>query len=167
MAMYYHVLNVGNYVKDLIADGAKPIRAEKFARILAREANPGEEVISWSVAADGSPILEKTATANLGDWVVQKADSFGDPIIDSNGNPNEWIISGEVFRRKYVEADLPGLYKPVGGIQQFLKLPEGICLQQWGEEMTVDVGGYINITNPDDMYVISGRDFADTYKEVK
>lgn len=32
--------------------------------------------------------------------------------------------------------------------------------------MKIAAGGYINITNPDDMYAISERDFTDTYKIV-
>ena len=32
--------------------------------------------------------------------------------------------------------------------------------------MNIAAGGYINITNPDDMYGISERDFEDTYKVV-
>lgn len=32
--------------------------------------------------------------------------------------------------------------------------------------MNIATGEYINITNPDDMYGISERDFNDTYKQV-
>ena len=32
--------------------------------------------------------------------------------------------------------------------------------------MAIAAGGYINITNPDDMYGISQRDFEDTYKYI-
>lgn len=32
--------------------------------------------------------------------------------------------------------------------------------------MTIAAGGYINITNLDDVYAISKRDFEDTYKFV-
>ena len=61
----------------------------------------------------------------------------------------------------------PGVFKPKGGPQKFVKVSEAIKINQWGGEMNVDAGGYINVTNPDDMYIISGRDFADTYKEKK
>lgn len=32
--------------------------------------------------------------------------------------------------------------------------------------MNIAAGGYINITNPNDMYGISKRDFEDTYKVI-
>ena len=49
--------------------------------------------------------------------------------------------------------------------QTFLRLPEAITLRQWGEEcMRVDAGGYINVTDKNNIYVISQRDFEDTYE---
>ena len=53
-----------------------------------------------------------------------------------------------------------------GGIQVFVRTSENITVFQWGSDMTVAAGGYINITNPDDMYAISQRDFDDTYRPV-
>ena len=57
-----------------------------------------------------------------------------------------------------------GVYRPKGGVQVFVQIPDNIILEQWGSEMKVAAGGYINITNPDDMYAISARDFTDTYR---
>ena len=45
-------------------------------------------------------------------------------------------------------------------------LSEAIHIVQWREEWNVDAGGYINITDPEDLYVISGRDFSDTYQVI-
>jgi hypothetical protein len=39
-------------------------------------------------------------------------------------------------------------------------------LEQWGSKMQIAEGGYINITDPSDMYGISERDFTDTYRKV-
>ena len=58
------------------------------------------------------------------------------------------------------------IYKPVGGVQVFLPVLEDIIIYQWGKEMVIGRGGYINITNPEDMYGISERDFTDTYRTV-
>ena len=41
-----------------------------------------------------------------------------------------------------------------------------VILEQWGGEMKIEAGGWLNITNPDDIYGISERDFYDTYKFV-
>lgn len=50
--------------------------------------------------------------------------------------------------------------------QTFVEIPDNIILNQWGENMAIATGGYINITNPDDMSGISQRDFEDTYKYI-
>ena len=58
------------------------------------------------------------------------------------------------------------IYKPPGGPQTFVEIPDNIILNQWGEDMAIAAGCYINITNPDDMYGISQIDFEDTYKYI-
>ena len=86
-------------------------------------------------------------------------------MIDRNGHANQWIICDAVFRKKYQAVPgQPGLYQPAGGPQRFVRVPEAVRIVQWGEEWNVDAGGYINITDPEDLYVISGRDFSDTYR---
>ena len=86
-------------------------------------------------------------------------------MIDNNGHKNQWIIKDSVFKGKYeVDPNNIGIYKPTGGKQIFIQIPDNIIVTQWGSEMKVSSGGYINITNPDDMYVIQERDFNDTYR---
>ena len=99
--------------------------------------------------------------------VVTKLDENLDVVIDNNGHMNQWIIDDSTFSKKY-EKDSNGsdVYKPTGGIQIFVQINEDITIFQWGSEMTIASGGYINITNPNDMYAISKRDFEDTYKFV-
>ena len=171
----YKKVDTREYVTEGLTVGRLvPIQAEKFARIIARQGTEGEEVISWSADQDGRAIQEKVdkvgvdqETGELG-WVVTKADENGQPIIDANGHANEWIIADSTFKKKY-EADeaTPGLYKPTGGVQTFVRIPENLTLFQWGSDMNIAAGGYINITNEDDMYGISARDFEDTYKQVE
>lgn len=168
---YKKVEDIRGYVQKLIDDGAQIIVGEKTARIFARPGIPEEErIISWSVDADGNPVLEKEALVSANesgvpDWVATKIDDMGNEIIDANGHTNQWIIGDATFRKKYeAVSEQPGVYKPVGGPQKFVRLNKGIHIVQWGEEWNVDAGGYINITNPEDMYVISGRDFNDTYR---
>lgn len=170
---YFVINNIHEYVKRRIEQNAQVVLAEKMARIAARQGVSGEQIVSWSVDAVGNPVMEKTAEVNADDsgnpgWVATKVDDDGYVIVDQNGNRNQWIISDSIFRKKY-EADQlkPGLYKPVGGIQRFMRLEEAITVQQWGKEWNVDAGGYVNITKEDDYYVISQRDFNDTYRIVQ
>lgn len=170
----YTKVDVLTYVKNGLESGTLvPIQAEKFARIMARPGTIGEEVISWSVDSAGNEIKEKVDTVSLDEdtnnhgWIVTKTDENGNIILDSNGHSNEWIISDSTFQKKYeIDGDNPTLFKPKGGVQTFVQIPDNVILNQWGSDMMIAVGGYINITNIDDMYGISKRDFEDTYKVV-
>lgn len=164
--MDYVKVDVKNYVRDGITSGKLiPREAERFARIIARRGNTTEEVISWSVDNDGKEIKEKVAIVNDGDWIATKVNDLGEVIIDNNGHANEWIIDGETFKKKYeVDPENEYLFKPKGGVQVFVQIPDNIILEQWGSDMKIARGGYINITNPNDMYGISERDFLDTYR---
>lgn len=169
---YKKIENISAYVQKLAKEGANLIIAKKWMRIMARKGTPGEKVISWSVTADGDLIMEKEAEvgqdAETGenDWIATKIGKDESVLVDEHGNKNEWIITDTVFWQKYrQDQEHPGYYVPVGVSQTFLRLPEAITLRQWGEEsMRVDAGGYINVTDKNNIYVISQRDFEDTYE---
>ena len=168
----YNKVNVNEYVETGLKNGTlEVIKAEKTGRISAVKGTVGEEVISWSVDEKGNPIQEKVATVSVDEngetgWIVTKLDENGKPVIDQNGNLNQWIIDDKTFKKKY-ELAKDNVYKPTGGVQTFVKVNDNIILNQWGSDMMIAAGGYINITNADDMYGISGRDFADTYGTVE
>lgn len=168
----YIKVDVLKYVKKGLEDGIlQPIIAEKFSRIVAIQGHVGEEVISWSVDSNGNAVQEKIAMVELDKitnepgWIVSKVDENGQIIFDKNGKVNQWIIADSLFKRKYelVDNEL-NMYKPVGGPQIFVQIPDNLILNQWGADMKIAMGGYINITNINDLYGISERDFIDTYK---
>lgn len=170
----YVKVDVNKYVRKGLENGSLiPFKAEKFARIIAEQGIVGEEVISWSTDKDGKPIKEKVDSIKIDEktnnpgWIATKANEQGNPIIDGNGKLNQWIIQDSVFKAKYEpDSENHGLYKPAGGIQIFVRIPDNIILNQWGQEMKIAEGGYINISNIDDMYGISKRDFEDTYRPI-
>lgn len=148
-----------------------PKEAEKFARIVAKQGQVGEKVISWSVDSLGHEIQEKVASVqndentNQPGWIVTKVDEDGNIMLDNNNHVNQWIIEDSVFRKKYeIDPENPTLFKPKGGPQIFVQINDNIILNQWGENIKIAAGGYINITNINDMYGISERDFNDTYQ---
>lgn len=148
-----------------------PKEAEKFARIVAKQGQVGEKVISWSVDSLGHEIQEKVASVqndentNKPGWIVTKVDEDGNIMLDNNNHVNQWIIEDSVFRKKYeIDPENPTLFKPKGGPQIFVQINDNIILNQWGEDIKIAAGGYINITNINDMYGISERDFNDTYQ---
>lgn len=100
----YKKVEVTSYVKQGIESGSMvPRQAEKFARIIARQGNIGETVVSWSVDAQGNEIQEKVAQVqadaqtNQTGWIVTKVDEQGNIIIDNNGHTNQWIIGDTTF----------------------------------------------------------------------
>lgn len=168
----YTKVNVLHYVKQGLETGKfVPRQAEKFARIIAKQGQVGETVISWSVDSLGNEVKEKEAIVGLDDntkqpgWIATKVDEQGNIITDINGHINQWIIDDTTFNKKYeIDPENPSLCRPKGGPQIFVQIPDNIILNQWGSDMKIASGGYINITNIDDMYGISQRDFEDTYK---
>ncbi|MBR3144059.1 hypothetical protein IKF12_02565 [Candidatus Saccharibacteria bacterium] len=173
--MEYKKVNTKEYVEAGLADGSLEVfEAVKHARIAAMKGEVGQEVISWSEDENGNPIQEKVATVDADEetgetgWIATKTDAEGNPIIDRNGHTNQWIISDKTFRKKYeVDPEHPDIFKPVGGPQKFVETREGLVITQWGEEMKMPRGSFINITNPDDMYAVNPRDFNDTYTKTK
>ena len=172
----YKKIDVLNYVREGIENGTMiPIRAVKFARIKARQGTVGETVDSWSVDEDGNPILEKDKevvkldekTGKPG-WIVTKVDMAGNVIIDKHGHVNEWIIDASIFNDKYeIDPENPSIFKPVGTPQIFVQIQESVIIHQWGSDEKIGSKGYINVTNLNDIYGISKRDFEDTYKIVE
>lgn len=168
----YRKVEVVSYVKQGLESGIMiPRQAEKFARIVARQGTEGETVVSWSVDSKGKAVKEKVAQVTLDPvtnqpgWVVTKVDENGNVVVDEHDHANQWIIDDSVFKKKYeIDPENTELYKPKGGPQIFVQISENIILHQWGSDMKIATGGYINITNVDDMYGISERDFEDTYR---
>ncbi len=171
----YKKVDVQEYVSSLVQSGrAKLFYAVKYGMISVRPGVEGEEIVTWSVDEKGNPIKEKVGTVKIESdthkpqWVVTKLDDEGNPIIDKNGNKNEWIVNYETLGRKYeVDSENPSLMRPKGSPQLFIQIEDNITLTQWGSEMNIAKGGYINITNPNDMYGISKRDFDDTYRPIE
>lgn len=157
------------YIKGLQAVGAPVIIAEKSGCVIARRAVPGEPLQTY----DGEGRKEVAGVQQVGCVVLTKAGLDGKPVLDANGHPNEWQATEEVFRRKY---DVPdgkiqdGVFvKPKGGLQRFLRVYRDISIcVPWGQDgepviLTIKAGGYLNITDPCDIYGISRQDFDDTY----
>ena len=160
-----------DYAVAGIASGElKPVVAVKFARVLARRGVVGEEVISYSqngIVEKVATVSEDPETKQTG-WVLTKLDENGEVLVDEFGHKNEWIVDASTFARKYDldETKDGGVYKPKGGPQIFVPIVMDVILEQWGSEMKIEAGGWLNITNPDDIYGISQRDFEDTYRIV-
>ncbi|MBP5616216.1 MAG: hypothetical protein J6X06_00205 [Elusimicrobiaceae bacterium] len=126
----------------------------KFARIQATQAIGGEKI--ETVLADGT--VETTNVANPGDWIV------------TNPGGEKYIVPGDKFAKKYEPASElgEGWYKPTGGNQQFVQINQDMqVLASWGETQFIKKGGFLNVTNPTDIYGVGEEEFHNTYKLVE
>ncbi len=164
-------VDIYEYIKNGLENRSlTPFSAEKTGKVLAAQGQVGDEVKTWIVDDNGDELIEKVAKVeldnetNLPGWIVTKADMYGEAIIDKNGHYNQCIISDSTFKQKYEpDSNNDMLYLPKSNIQLFVKIHDNIILEQFGEEMKLAKGGYVNITNDNDLYAISEKDFEDTY----
>lgn len=164
----YILVNIKEYVCEGLRNGFLiPKEAKKNARIFARQGIPGEKVITYST----NGLIETTNTVQLDletnqpGWIATKVEN-GVVLLDEFGNRNEWIIPDSVFKKKYeIDSENPYLFRPKGGIQLFVEIPHNIKFNAlWGEEMNICAGGYLNITDIDNIYGLQERDFLETYR---
>lgn len=167
--MYELIGDSAAYANSLKEAGAKSVYAEKSQGVLARKVKAGERIDVYSQNGQ----LEAPEIGREGCYLLTKAGLDGKAIVDDYGHVNAWQAEESVFRKKYdvPEGDLKGetFVKAKGGKQEFLQTMKDIALMvPWGDNgslipLTVDKGGYMNVTNPTDIYGISERDFKDTY----
>ena len=159
----YRKVNTVDYIRE---NNLTVVKAQKFGTISVERDCDGKRVESWSEDSKGRPILEKVSRVSEGQCILTKTDDFGVPIIDAHGHKNQWIADESVIEKKYDEVG-NGIYKAkAGAVQLFAITEEPLILTQWGEEMKMPMGSYINITDPNDMYGVNPRDFNDTYRVI-
>jgi hypothetical protein len=166
----YPDIDTVKFIRDGLNNGTlKPFLASKKLSVMAKKGTVGLQFISWSEDSNGNPIMEKVDTVELDPvthepgWIITKLDINNKPIVDKHGHLNQIIIADSVFKEKYTSFE-GDIYKPTGEKQIFVELPVSVTLTQNDESMDVSSGGYVNISDPDDMYGISKRDFMDTYE---
>ena len=153
------------YAELLKDKGANEVTAVKSGNVLAREGKPGEVIQVWT--KDGN--LETTETVKAGQMIVTRAGEDGKPVIDGNGHDNSWVMAKDKFEKKYdVEhRNADGTYKPAGSPQTFIEVDKDVEFSApWGEVQRIRKGGYLNITNPKDVYGIARDEFNETYKAI-
>ena len=145
------------------------LKAEKCGWIIARVGEYGETIKTYvqNGIVETTNSVKTDENGNL-DIVCTASDSIGNPKIDKNGNTNTYIIPRKTFDKKYVDAkDVdknPKVFKPTGGIMEFVQIHEDIELMApWGEVQNLKACSFINISNENDIYGISYEEFIETY----
>ena len=144
---------VGPFGSHVASLGVRPRMASKFQRINARPAKPGEQIDT--VLANG--VHETSNVAQEGDYIVNNV-----------GSPEQWIVRGADFVKKYVpDEGNPGVYRPKGGPMEVFDVDDDIeGTAPWGESMRIKKGGYIlrDPNNYDDAYGIGKEEFDKSYR---
>jgi hypothetical protein len=134
---------------------------EKFARVRARRAIPGESLVTVTSAG-----VETHNTARAGDYVVE------------NPGGEQYIVSPDKFAARY--APIPGdggdhgdgwsAYQATGRIRAIpYHGPDFTFVASWGEEMVCNDGDMLATTFPaeKDVYRIGKKEFDETYRPSK
>ena len=153
MERFKKIDNIKEYVNEIISDPTRVIHAKKTQCVLARRGIIGETVNSYT-----NGILETTNKVGFGkdgeiDWVLTKLDN----------KDTSWVVSNDFFINNY-DLKNDNVYIPKGTINTFIKVDENISFYApWGEEMFLIKGGFLKITNLNDITGIQENDFFDTY----
>lgn len=133
---------------------------KKFAAVIARQAIPGEEVIT--ILKDGR--LETKGVAAEGDFVV------------TNPTGEKYILSAEKFLPRYLAANEEGVYIANGHVRA-IKNPTGVPIviqASWGESQYGDENCFIvdvcddgGIDMAGEPYLIDSDSFFETYRETE
>ncbi|MBR5370491.1 MAG: hypothetical protein IK137_04230 [Bacilli bacterium] len=144
------------------------IEAKKKGNTIAEPGLVGEEVITYTIE-NGQEKIERTQKVTLDSetnrpgWILTKTDSNNQPVIDSFGHLNQYIVADSVFQKTYEPSnDGPNLYSK-SQVEKFIQAEEDLHFFTKYGEMEVAKGGYIKVTDLDRISGISAQDFADTY----
>ena len=154
---------------DSLRETGSVVYAVKTGFVLARRGREGETVETY--VANG--MLETTNRvkrdeAGAIDIVVSTANAEGEKIVDAAGHTNTYVMTEKAFREKYANAEAVAeterLFRSRGKTQAFLRIPEDISITApWGEEQDLKAGGFLNVTDPDDVYGIAYEEFSLNY----
>lgn len=142
------------YVINLVNSGVEPCYYKKYARVEAVQGLEGEVITT--IMSDGHVEtvnkVEKDEDGNCG-WIV------------TNPSGEKYIVPHKIFAKKYdLEVGADGKHAPKGDPIKAIQINENIeFAASWGEQMKINAGGYLNISNKDDIYGIQEKEFCETY----
>lgn len=167
MENVYDERTINDFIRELKSFSAKEVDAEKSECIIVTPAAPGDKIDV--ITADGNTEVKETAKENQ--MLTTAAGLDGKPILNENGQLNQWFVDISVLNKKYDMDNITpdGFVKPKGGIQHFIQTDVDVTIMKpWGENgalvpQEIAAGGWLNITNPDDVYGIAAEEFDRMY----
>ncbi len=154
---FLKIENIKDYVEDAV--NSKKIRPQKYAKSAVITAVQG--VVGEKISTIMSNGLHET------DNIVTLDENTGNPgWIVTNTTGEKYIISDSVFCSKYEPiVGSNGIFKPKGNPISAIQINENISFTApWGETQNIARGGYLVISDMNDIYGIQEEEFNKTYK---
>ena len=142
------------YIIELVNNGHEPKFYKKYSRVIAVQGKEGEVV--ETIMADGHVetvnSVKKDENGNC-DWII------------TNPSGERYIVPNKTFVKKYeIEVGEDGKHAPKGAPIKAVQIEDDISfMASWGELMNIKAGGYLNISDKDDIYGIQENEFNETY----
>ena len=119
----------------------------------------GEDVTVYVSGGAG----EKVVHANSGDWVVTVLGKDFNPVTDDEGREHKYVIRDDQFSNSYIKEG--GHWIPNPERLRFKRLIEDISYTTPdGETVSLEEGGFLDITKPDEIYGVERGEFFATHK---
>lgn len=150
LGFYSRISNIKEYVSEQIENGVPYYFYKKFSKINAEQGTLGQIVKTKK----GKEIVNKDSNGNL-DWIV------------TNPNGEKFIVPHKTFASRYETKVGPdGKHAPISNVIKAIQIFQDISFTaSWGSEMKIKAGGFLDITNLNDIYGIQEKDFNETYAE--
>lgn len=143
MTDFIEITDLKKYVKD-----KESLLARKIAQVEAIQVS--ENTIVETIMQDGHK--ETINVATPGDYVV------------TNPSGEKYVIKERDFLERY-SLIKDNVYRAKGDVVSVCKVPDNISfIAPWGEKMNIKKGGYLVISNPEDIYGIQEAEFNETYQ---
>lgn len=153
---FKEIKNIRDYVLDIYLNGAQIKCYAKFSRIKARDGYYEGEVVKTTMKNG----LEETVNIVKLDSEINKLDK-----VVKNKSNEQYVIPTKKFLNKYSHY-YDDIWIPKKVVQMFIKVDENISfIAPWGEKMNIEKGGYLNITDKNDIYGVQEKEFKETYAE--
>lgn len=160
------------YVESKLQD-ATIIEAKKVGNTIAFQGTVGQEIVTLEEDSDGNEYVERIGVVELDPdtnepgWILTKTGSDNNPIFNSHGHTNQYIVTDSKFKAMYEPSeDGLGLYSK-SQIEKFIQIDEDVSFETKYGEMAITAGGYIKVTDLDRISGISEVSFNDTYTIVE
>ena len=105
----------------------------------------------------------KVVHANSGDWVVTTLGKDFEPVEDSEGHTHQYVVRDDKFSNSYIREG--GHWIPNPERLRVKRLIEDISYTTPdGVSVSIEAGGFLDITKPDDICGFEREEFFATHK---